>query len=108
MPTTFIAFEVSRQMLIELRPILAVIARHDRQLKNQVQDAATSVHLNLGESRGRRGGDRRRCFEIAAGSAGEVDAGLDVAVAWGWIAEDCPVRRTVGRLGAILCALCRS
>ena len=70
----FIALEVSRQLLRELKPIVAMLRKHDRELTTQLVRAANSVHLNLGESRGRAGGDRRRCFEIAAGSAFEVEA----------------------------------
>ena len=108
MDTKFVALDISRQMLRELRPIVAAIGRHDRDLKNQLQRAATSVHLNLGESRGRAGGDRRRCFEIAAGSAFEVEAALDAAEAWGWIDDPREARRIVRRMIGLLWGLRRT
>ena len=53
-----------------------------------------SVVLNLAEGNRRRGQDRVHLFRVAAGSAAEVQAGLDVAEAWGYLGADkvAPVR----------------
>jgi four helix bundle protein len=47
--------------------------------------AASSVALNLAEGNRRTGQDRLQFFRIAAGSAAEVRAALEVALAWGYI-----------------------
>lgn len=68
-------------------PCLPAIKKFDRDLANQITRAGTSVILNLGEGRRRRGGDQRRSFDFAHGSASEVLAALDTADAWGWIVD---------------------
>jgi len=48
---------------------------------SQIRRAALSVHLNIAEGCSRKSlAERKRFFEIARGSAIEVDAALDVAV----------------------------
>ena len=98
----FITYDVALLLVRELRPIVLVIKKHDRNLADQITRAATSVMLNLGEGRRRRGGDQRRFFDFAHGSAGEIKTALDVADAWGWIVEDHQVRATLDRLLALL------
>jgi four helix bundle protein len=78
------AYDVSLDLIRELRPIVTTLRRHDRDLASQLQRAATSISLNIAEGRDRSGGDQRRFYEIAAGSAGEVRAALDTADAWGY------------------------
>ena len=79
--------------------------QQDRELASQLQRAATSVCLNVGEGRCRSGGDRRRCYEIAEGSASEVEAALDVAEAWGWRVEVGASRKVLDRLRGLLWGL---
>ena len=74
----FIAYEVSLELARELRPIVPAIKKHSRDLGDQLERAATSVMLNLGEGRRRRGGDQRRFFDFAHGSASEVKTALDL------------------------------
>ncbi len=99
---------MSRQLIRQLRPIVAMIRRHDADLARQLQRAASSVHLNLSESQGREGGDRRRFFEFAAGSAFEVRGALQAADDWGWIGDVGPVHRTAHRMIALLWGLRRT
>jgi four helix bundle protein len=62
--------------------------RH-RPARDQLLRASQSIPLNIAEGNGKRaGGDRRRYFEIARGSATESAAILDVLVATGAVAED--------------------
>jgi hypothetical protein len=42
----FIAYEVSLDLIRELRGVVPVIARHDRELAAQIRNAASSVTLN--------------------------------------------------------------
>ena len=82
-PSRFIALSVTIEVVRELRPVVVALKRIDKDLANQIHRAASSVALNLGEGSKRTGGDRLHSFRIAAGSAAEVRAALEVADAWG-------------------------
>lgn len=81
----FDALEKSLQVLKQLVPVEARIRRRSASLAKQLADASESIALNLGEGRQRRDGDRRRHYEMAAGSAGEVTVALRIAHAKGYI-----------------------
>lgn len=102
-----VAYEVSLELIRKLSPIIPTIAKHDRDLVAQLQRAASSVALNLAESQGRAGGDRRRHFQIAAGSAFEVRGALEVAEAWGWSVDTREVMPVLNRLIGMLWGLRR-
>ena len=70
-----------------LRPLVAKIEEHDRDLARQLRRAASSIALNLQEGSGSRGGTRRERYLNALGSARETGACLDVALALGYVAE---------------------
>ena len=82
--TNFIVYNVALELVRALRPIVPELRNHSRDLADQVERAATSLVLNLGEGNRRAGKDRRRFFVMAQGSAAEIRAALDVADAWGW------------------------
>ena len=103
----FIAYEVSIQLVSELRNLVPVIKRHDRDLADQIHRAATSTALNLAEGQRLSAGNQRKHYEIAHGSANEVRAALQVAEAWGYIDNATSVRATLDRLLALLWRLCR-
>src|SRR5262245_25905356 len=46
---TFIALEVSLELIRALAPMVPIIERNDRDLGDQIRRAANSVALNLGE-----------------------------------------------------------
>jgi len=98
----FIAYEVATELVRELRPLVPAIKKFDRELADQITRAGTSVMLNLGEGRRRRGGDQRRFFDFAHGSASEVLTALDTADAWGWIVDARKARAVLDRLLALL------
>ncbi len=75
-----------RDLIPLLVPVLARIRRHDRDLENQLRRALTSVPLNVGEGFGLRDGNKRLRYLTALGSHNELVVGLDVAVAFGYIA----------------------
>jgi four helix bundle protein len=79
--TTFLS------LLSALRPVIAKIEAHDRDLARQLRRAASSVALNLGEGSGSHGGTRRERYRNALGSARETGACLDVALALGYMDE---------------------
>ncbi len=82
---TFVALEVSFELIAALREIVPTIAKNDRGLADQLQRAASSVSLNIAEGQRSMKGNRLKHYGIAHGSANEVKAGLCVARAWGWI-----------------------
>ena len=73
------------EVLRELRPVVAEIETHDRDLGRQLRRAATSVALNMQEGVGSSGGTRRERYRNALGSARETGACLDAAVALGYV-----------------------
>ena len=98
----FIAYEVSIELVHALRNLVPTIKRHDRDLADQIHRAATSVALNLSEGQRLTGGNQRRHYEIAHGSANEVRAAIQVAEAWGYVDDVAAVRHTLDRLLALL------
>jgi four helix bundle protein len=91
------------------RPLVEAVARRDRDLGSQIRRALSSVGLNLSEGFGAAGGNGRMRFESARGSLYETQAGLRMAVAWGYLsAQDCaPVLAAIDRLGARVFGLSR-
>jgi len=98
----FIAYEVSIQLVSELRNLVPAIKRHDRDLADQIHRAATSTVLNLAEGQRLSAGNQRKHYEIAHGSANEVRAALRVAEAWGYTGDAAAVKHTLDRLLALL------
>ncbi len=73
-------------MCAEMKRVFVGVARHDRDLARQIRRAACSVVLNIAEGEHSSDGHRRERFRTARGSAAEVRAGVDAAVAFGLIA----------------------
>jgi four helix bundle protein len=69
-----------------LREPLAVIARRDATLADQLRRASQNAVLQLAEARRRRGADRAHRIRTGAGEAGEARAALDIAVDSGYLA----------------------
>ena len=85
-----------------LRPVLDGLMKSDRALADQLRRAASSVVLNIAEGNRRTGKDRLHFFRIAAGSAAEVRAALDVARAWGMIGAAPAAEADLDRVLAML------
>jgi four helix bundle protein len=64
--------------------VVRQVERRDGDIARQLRRAVSSVPLNIAEAEGLRGGNQRLRFETALGSAREVRACLDVAVAFGY------------------------
>ncbi|MBA2540456.1 MAG: four helix bundle protein [Deltaproteobacteria bacterium] len=96
-----IAYQVALEVVVELKPLVAQIAQQDNTLAKQLVDAASSVVQNLAEGVGHRGGNRRARWDIAFGEAHEVQGSLDLAKAWGYVADDSAVRAKLARLLAL-------
>jgi four helix bundle protein len=100
----FDALEMSLQFLERLVPVENRIRQRSASLAKQLANASESIALNLGEGRLRHAGDKRRHFEIAAGSASEVTTALRIAVAKRYIsaAELAEVDAVLDRVRAML------
>jgi len=84
---SFDAYDRSVDLLRTLAPLINCVAAHDSSLADQLKRAAASVPLNVAEANRRNGRDRANRYRIALGSAAEVAACLDVAVALGYLAD---------------------
>jgi four helix bundle protein len=95
-------------VLRTLRPVVAQIETHDRDLARQLRRAASSIALNVAEASGSRGGTRRERYQNALGSARETGACLDVAVALGYVEElDAEIVMRLDRVRATLFSVVR-
>jgi four helix bundle protein len=81
----FQAFSLSIEVIGLLRLLLPAFQKQDASLTKQLRSAASSISLNLAESRGRSGRDQVHFLRIAYGSAEESLACLFVAQAWGYV-----------------------
>ncbi len=70
-----------------LQPVMAGLRKRDRNLTDQVHRAMNSVVLNIAEADGNDPGTAKARFASACGSAKEVRAGLQLAVAYGYVAS---------------------
>jgi four helix bundle protein len=68
-----------------LRALLPVVRKRDKSLFDQMNRATNSVVLNIAEADGNDAGTARARFASACGSAKEVRAGLQLAVAYGYV-----------------------
>jgi four helix bundle protein len=96
-----IAYEVALELIHDLRPLVAQIRKHDSTLAKQLVDSASSTLQNLAEGEAHHGGNRRSRWDIAFGEANECKASLDLAHAWGYIADDSAARAKLTRLLAL-------
>ena len=85
MTQNFQVHDAALALVATLRPVLDRLKKSDRALADQLRRAASSVVLNIAEGNRRAGQDRLQFFRIAAGSAAEVRAALQVGQAWGSI-----------------------
>ena len=98
----FIAYEVSLEVIASLRKIVPQIEAQDRDLADQLKRAASSVSLNLSEGARLTKGNKPKHYSIAHGSANEVKAALQTAIAWGWIEDASEPLAKLDRLLALL------
>ena len=82
---TLIVQDKALQAAAGLRQVMPVIRKRDKSLFEQVHRAMNSVVLNLAEADGNDPGTSKARFCSACGSAKEVRAGLQLAVAYGYV-----------------------
>jgi len=102
-----VAYEVSIEVVRQLRPLVARIRKHDNTQAKQLVDAMSAAVRNLAEGAVHKGGNKRAKFEIALGEVNEVRAALDLAIAWGYIVDDSAARVPLMRLLALCHGLVR-
>ncbi len=101
-------YDVAVNAVQLLRPVVEDIERHDRNLGEQLRRAASSMVLNLSEGTEGHGRNRGARYRIALGSTKEVKAGLDVALAFGYVGSvDSVVRDRLDHVAATLWKLTR-
>ena len=86
-PNDSSVLEHALDIATQARPLVEAIQRRDRDLASQLRRAISSIALNSAEGRGVVGGNSRVRFETALGSLYEAQAGVRLAVAWGYIAQ---------------------
>ncbi len=72
-------YYVMLEVIEMLQPIIQAIRPHSRGLATQLDEASSSVALNLAEGSGNYGGARRERYSTAKGSARETVSCLHVA-----------------------------
>ena len=97
---TPLRYEVLEHVLLVVtlsRPLVAAIQRKDRDLGSQVRRALNGVGLNVGTA----SGNARLRFETARSSLYEAQAGIRIAIAWGYFSEEyaAPALRAMDELG---------
>jgi four helix bundle protein len=103
-----IAYQVSLDLIRQLRPIVDDIKKHNSHLADQIVRAASNTALNLAEGQRRVGGHKRNSFQYAHGEANEIVGCLDTAMAWGWADNAIDARATLDRLLALCWRLTHS
>ena len=91
-------------LIRDVAPLANVIARRDKDLASQLRRALSSVALNIAEASDQRGARRDSHYSIALGSARESWSALQVAAAWGYIAEPVGLK---GRFDQVIGTLVR-
>ena len=105
----FDVYDRSLELIGQLVAPVAALERRDRDLANQLRRAASSVVLNIAEGRRRTGKDQCYHWRVAAGSAEEARACLQLGAAWGHLggASTAAPLATLDRVAAMLYRLTR-
>lgn len=80
--------DLSIEMVARVHGLARRVARHDRDLAEQMKSASTSVALNYSEGIWGKAGKRRSRLEDAVNSARETHTALRLASACGYLSED--------------------
>jgi four helix bundle protein len=98
-------YPVVLELLKALQPTLRKIESKDRDLARQLRRCSASVALNLAEGMYSRGGNRNARYHSALGSARETLACLEVAAAFGYVAQDAELLAQLNRVVGTLVRL---
>ena len=97
------AYRVALQLVSFMQPLIARIARHDKDLAHQMRRSLPSIAHNLCEGLRRTGHDRAHLLTVALGSAEELRVGIDIAAAIGILTTD--EAQTADQLADRICAM---
>ena len=86
-PLSYSVLEHALIIVERSRPLVEAVQRKDRDLGSQLKRAISSIALNIAEGYGAGYGNSRLRFETARGSLNEAQAGIRVAVAWGYVSS---------------------
>ncbi len=104
-----VAYQVAKEVLAE---VVRLAATWTASLRDQAERACESAMLNVAEGASQPPGTRakRRHYDIALASTGEIAAALDAAAVRGLSPADelAGARQRVARLGALVFGLVRS
>jgi four helix bundle protein len=108
-PQSTSIIEHALQIATLARPLVEAIQRRDRDLASQLRRAVSSIALNSAEAQGNAGGNSRVRLESALGSLYEAQAGIRLAIAWGYFSPAAAneVLASMNRLGGRLYGLVR-
>ena len=98
----FDALAIAHQIVRLVARLIDAVTRRDPDLARQMRKAASSIPLNVAEGRQRAGKDRPHHYRVAAGSAAELAAQLQVALDWGYIADASELLALLDRQRAML------
>lgn len=77
------AYKVALQLVAFVQPLVTRIAKHDKDLAQQMRRSLPSIPHNLCEGLRRIGNDRSHLLTVALGSAEELRVGIDIAACLG-------------------------
>jgi four helix bundle protein len=109
-PLQLSALTLMIDTVTRMRPLIAVVEGHDKDLARQIRRAANSVALNLAEATGSDRGNRKARLHTALGSARETRTGFQLAVAWGYVGGEAAsqVDAALDRVAAMTWGLLRA
>ena len=105
-----IVHQVALDMVVEIKPLIDRVARHDRSLATQLRRCASSTVLNIAEGNGRfTPADHARFLGLAHAAVIQSAATLDLSVARHLVEADNirEGRRMLERMAAMLTAMVR-
>jgi len=103
--TVFHVYARSIELIRALRPLIGRLEKRDKDLARQLRRAASSIPLNIAEGNRRTGRDKSYHFRVAAGSAAESSAALEVAQAWGHLEDTSTALDLLDQIRAMLWTL---
>ncbi len=95
-------YPIALDWLKAVRPLIAQIARYDRDLAKQLRRSSSSVILNLGEGMYSRGGHRTNAYGAALREMGESYSALQAAQVNGYVAALEPGRERTAAMGVLV------
>ena len=101
----FVAYEVSLDTIRALSKVVPVIAARNHDLADHIERAGSSIVLNIAEGARSAKGNKLKHYALANGSANEVRAALETAMAWGWLEDASGVLPLLDRLLGLLWGL---